>query len=240
MSDLTALQALAAEYVLGTLSPEERADVTLRRMVEPELDEEIDFWEARLAPLSAATLPASPSANLFAKIIANLPPVAAAPAVTRVANDNLAALKRQLGRWRATALGAGALAASLVLGVGAQQYAGLQQPKNFVAVLQKDANSPAFIVAVNVETRALTVRPVSATAPQGKSYELWLINDKIGAPKSLGVVEKAGYSAAPKLKGYAPDVVEASLYAITLEQEGGSPDGKPSGAPVFTGKLVAE
>lgn len=238
MSDLTPLEALAAEYALGTLSAEERAEVALRRMVEPELDAEIDFWEARFAPLAQSAPEIAPPAGLFAKIEAGLPPKLA-PVSALAANDNLANLKRQLGRWRAAALGAGALAASMFVGVGVQQYAGLNAPKSFVAVLQKDADSPAFVVSVNVESRELKIRPVAASAPQGKSFELWIINDKLGAPRSLGVVEKAGFTA-PKLKGLAPDIVEASLYAITLEQQGGSPDGKPTSAPIFTGKLVAE
>ena len=240
--DLTPTEALAAEYVLGTLDAEERASVTLRRATDADLEAHILAWEQHFAPWAAAASDVAPSADLFAKIEAALPKaslklVLAAESMS-VANDNLATLKRQVGRWRAAALGAGAVAASMFVGVGVQQYASLGTPKNFVAVLQKDAASPAFVVSVNVDTRALTIRPVAATAPQGKSYELWIINDKIGAPKSLGVVQNAGFTTAPQLKQYSSDVVQAGLYAITLEQAGGSPDGKPSGAPVFAGKLV--
>ena len=240
--DLTPTEALAAEYVLGTLDADERASVTLRRATDADLEVHIQAWEQHFAPWAAAAADVAPSADLFAKIEAALPKVepklSVASSTISVANDNLATLKRQVGRWRAAALGAGALAASMFVGVGVQQYASLGTPKNFVAVLQKDAGSPAFVVSVNVDTRALTIRPVAATAPQGKSYELWIINDKIGAPKSLGVVQNAGFTTAPQLKQYSSDVVQAGLYAITLEQAGGSPDGKPSGAPVFAGKLV--
>jgi anti-sigma-K factor RskA len=54
----------------------------------------------------------------------------------------------------------------------------------------------------------------------------------------LGVVEKADFTSNDKLRAYPPEVVKSSLYAITVEQTGGSPDGKPSGAPVFAGKLI--
>ena len=67
---------------------------------------------------------------------------------------------------------------------------------------------------------------------------MWIINEKLGPPKSLGVVEKADFTSNDKLRAYSPEVVKSSLYAITVEQAGGSPDGKPSGPPVFAGKLI--
>ena len=33
-------------------------------------------------------------------------------------------------------------------------------------------------------------------------------------------------------------MIEDATYAVTVEPPGGSPDGKPSGPPVFVGKLV--
>ena len=35
----------------------------------------------------------------------------------------------------------------------------------------------------------MTVRPVAAKHEPGKSYELWLVQDSLGAPKSLGVID---------------------------------------------------
>ena len=40
------------------------------------------------------------------------------------------------------------------------------------------------------------------------------------------------------LAAYSPDVVESSVLAVTLEPEGGSPSGSPTGPVVFSGKLV--
>lgn len=33
-------------------------------------------------------------------------------------------------------------------------------------------------------------------------------------------------------------VVYGATYAVTVEQAGGSPDGRPTSAPVFSGKLI--
>jgi anti-sigma-K factor RskA len=105
-------------------------------------------------------------------------------------------------------------------------------------VLQKDAASPAFLVEVNLRSLVLTVRPVAAERQPGKSYELWMIQEKLGAPKSLGVIADRGFTVRPTLAAYEPAVIEDALFAVTLEPEGGSPTGAPTSAPLWTGKLV--
>jgi anti-sigma-K factor RskA len=225
------LEVLAGEYVLGVLSLDERYAVSARRLVEPQLDAAILRWENRLDPLLDYIGAVPPPPDLWPRIMREL-------AESPVAHDLVENLQRRARRWKITALTAGALAASLALGLGLSEMGRLATPQNFVAVLQKDAASPAFVVSVDLSTRELTIRPLDAVAPAGKSYELWIINEKLGPPKSLGVVEKADFTSNDKLRAYPPEVVKSSLYAITVEQTGGSPDGKPSGAPVFAGKLI--
>ena len=105
-------------------------------------------------------------------------------------------------------------------------------------MLQKDGGSPAFILTVDGATRNFTVRKVGAAAEPGKSFELWLISDKLPRPRSLGVIGGGDFTARPVLASYDTDIVNAATYAVTVEQAGGSPDGKPHSAPVFAGKLI--
>jgi anti-sigma-K factor RskA len=90
---------------------------------------------------------------------------------------------------------------------------------------------------VDAATKNFTVRKVGASPEPGKSFELWLISDKLPQPRSLGVIGSGDFTARPVLASYDPDLINNATYAVTLEQAGGSPDGKPS-APVFTGKLI--
>ena len=109
----------------------------------------------------------------------------------------------------------------------------------YVALLQKDGGSPAFILTVDGATRNFTVRKVGATAADaGKSLELWLISDKLPQPRSLGVIGGGDFTARPVLSSYDADTINAATFAVTVEQAGGSPDGNPHSAPVFTGKLI--
>src|SRR2546430_1058572 len=107
----------------------------------------------------------------------------------------------------------------------------------YVAVLQKEGGAPAFILTVDAATRIFTVRKVGASAEPGKSFELWLISDKLQRPRSLGVIGNSDFTARAVLASYDNDVINNATYAVTVEQAGGSPDGMPHPGPGFTRKL---
>jgi anti-sigma-K factor RskA len=227
----------AAEYALGTLDPGERAALAARRLREPDLDAAIRAWEARLGPLAEAVAPIEPARDLLSEIEERIR-AASSTGAARISDPPVVALRRSLARWRAGALAASFLAAILAIGWGTRETIVGRAPRQYVAVLQKDAASPAFAITVNLGTREFTVRPIAATAPAGKAYELWLIDPRVGAPRSLGVIAGEGPARAANLAQYDRAVVQDATYAVTVEPPGGSPDGKPSGPPVFVGKLI--
>ena len=221
----------AAEYALGTLDPSERATLAARRLREPDLDQAIRAWEARLAPLAEAAPAIEPPGDYLAAIEAR---IRAASAGRQAADRSVVALRRSVTRWRAAAIAASLVAAVLAIGFAVRETTRQAVPHEYVAILQKDAASPAFEVTVNLDTRELTVRPVAAQAPPGKAYELWIIDAKLGAPRSLGVIGEGGRAAS--LSAYDPAVVADATYAVTVEPPGGSPSGQPSGRAGFRGQ----
>jgi len=108
----------------------------------------------------------------------------------------------------------------------------------FVAVLQQNAAAPAFILTVDTATKNFTVRKVGATPEPGKSYELWLVSDKLQRPRSLGVIGGSDFTIRPALSAFDTDTINKATYAVTIEPEGGSPTGVATGPIVYTGKLV--
>jgi anti-sigma-K factor RskA len=224
----------AAEFALGTLEPGERATFAARRLREPELDAAIRGWEARLSPLAEATAPIAPPADFLPAIEARIRAAAATSAP-----DGVMALHKRLSRWRAAAIGATGIAAALAIGFVAREATRAVAPKEFVAILQKSADAPAFVASINLAKGELSVRPVAAPPQAGKSYELWIIEPKLGPPRSLGVIDAAAVTRGARLAPFDRTIVQDATYAVTVEPEGGSPDGKPSGPPVFVGKLVA-
>lgn len=226
--------AAVAEYVLGTLDEAERADFDARRPNDRALDAAILAWEQRLAPLFEAVPNTAPPPHILPALIQRLFGQQGASAVTAMADYR--GLKRSIRRWRSTAAACAAIAASLLAWIVLAPSA--RQDSRFVAVLQKDANSPAILLEVDVAARSLTMRPVAAQEPPDKSYELWLIGPSGGVPRSLGVVAPTGTTRA-SLTNFDPGTIKGATYAITLEPVGGSPTGAPSGSPILTGRLVS-
>lgn len=111
------------------------------------------------------------------------------------------------------------------------------KPAQFVAVLQKDGAQPAFLVSFDLERRTLMVRNVSAPAQAGKSYQLWLISNRFSSPRSLGVIGTEEYSR-PQLAAYDPIILNSATYSVSLEPEGGSATGTPSGPMLYSGRLI--
>jgi len=231
MVDFDDTDALAGEYVLGTLDAAERAVVAARRQREPTLDAAIAVWEERLAPLMDEIAPVTPPDHLQDAIMRRIDGAAG--------NVEIAALQRRLRTWRIATLGACAVAAGLVLFVATNPLAPTLPAQNFVAVLQHDAASPAFLVSVDVAARSLTIRPVAAMAQTDRSYELWLVSKRLKAPRSLGVVQNAAFTvASSRLNDLPPKLVRDSTFAVTLEPLGGSPSGLPTGPILYSGTLV--
>ena len=72
MTELDDIDALAAEYVLGTLSHDERVAAQQRFATEPALKSAVVAWQRRLSPLADTVAPVAPPANLYNKIRAQI------------------------------------------------------------------------------------------------------------------------------------------------------------------------
>ncbi len=230
---------MAAEYVLGTLSPEERRAAVARRDDDTAFGEAVAAWENRLLPLSEANREHDVPANLWAAILRRigLPEMPARDDAAAAART-VVALHRSVRRWRGATAALSALAACLALLVVISALRPSPAAPTLVAFLEKTGEQPAYLVKASADDRVLSVKPVAAVAPANRSYELWLIDPAVGAPKSLGLLG-ATPSAHPIPAGIAPDVVARATYAVTEEPSGGSPTGAPSGSPVFVGHLVS-
>jgi hypothetical protein len=72
MSEKDDIDALAGEYVLGSLDGAERAAVEARRKADAALDGAITAWERRLGPLSEREPGIEPSGHLRGRILARI------------------------------------------------------------------------------------------------------------------------------------------------------------------------
>lgn len=235
MSELDDIDALAAEYVLGTLTHDERLDVAARRGRERALDAAIAAWERRLGPLIAAVPEVAPDAALFDRIRSEI----GKPNTVVAFKAREESLLRRSRGWRNAAIGMGALAASLAGFIAwHQSFTPHHMAQTYVAVLQQDKSSPALLLTVDTAKQMFAVRALTRPQEPGKTYELWLVHDGLKQPKSLGVVQEGDMEVRP-LGGGGIDksMFMNATFAVSLEPEGGSPTGVPTGPVLFSGKL---
>ena len=234
MIDLDDINALAAEYVLGTLTAAERDGVTMLRVREPALDAAIVAWENRLGPMIALVPEVTPSAQLLDRIRAQIRP--AGKVIDFKPRE--AALTRRAHGWRNAAIGMTALAASFAGVLGWRETARTPMASTYVAVLQAGESSPALLLTVDTAKQMFAVRALTKPSEQGKAYELWLLHDKLPQPKSLGVVPDGDMEVrAVNDSGIDRSMFMTATFAVSLEPAGGSPTGQPTGPVLFTGKL---
>jgi anti-sigma-K factor RskA len=236
MTELDDIDALAAEYVLGTLPHAERVEAAARRTREAALDQAITAWERRLGAMIAEVPDVAPSSHMFGRIREAIARPDAANVVTLGARE--AALERRSRGWRTAALALGAVAASLAGILIWREGVSPRAGATYVAVLQADKTSPAMLLAVDTEKQSFAIRALAKPSQPDKTYELWLIHDSLPQPKSLGVVPDGDMEVRPLgTSGVERGMLHNATFAISLEPQGGSPTGQPTGPVLFTGKL---
>ncbi|MDC7785118.1 hypothetical protein PQJ75_02500 [Rhodoplanes sp. TEM] len=112
------------------------------------------------------------------------------------------------------------------------------EPARHVAVLQAEGTTPAFLVSLQPDRRSLMVRRVKAADEGDRRYELWLVSDKLSAPRSLGLLGTGEFTIVPAVADLPADLVESAVYAVSLEAETGSPVEGPSGPVLASGRLI--
>lgn len=228
--------AAAGEYVLGTLNAEDHAQFVAALADDPALQAEVYAWQDRLLALSAAAAPVAPRPQLWSRIDGAL----GEPAVPHAAP---ARRREHTPWWQRLSLWQGlsglAVAASLVLGVMlVQQLAEPSAGARYLAVLQSPEDKTTGWV-VELQDRALRLVPVADTGPvpAGRSLQFWTKPPGAAGPTSLGLVVPGQTVELPLSR--LPGVGQEVLFEITLEPEGGSAVGRPTGPILYVGRTVA-
>lgn len=199
---------LAAEYVLGVLSADERRAAQQRAEVDGAFAARIHDWETRFSTLNTAYAEAS-APDLLPAIEARLFGVKV-PA-------------RPSARWRLW-LGAGALAASVALAVMIWPIAPAPMQAQLVA------EAVEFQARFDAATGELEIRREGAAAETGRDYQLWVIGDD-GVPQSLGLLRAPVQRVDATLRA-------GLTLAVSLEPLGGAPGAVPTGPVLASAVLA--
>jgi anti-sigma-K factor RskA len=227
---------LAMDFAIGALGRDERRAADLQMRSDPAFRALVEDWQAQLSPLDAEIAPEAPPAAVWAAIEAEVAPMRAAAPERAVA----APVAKQTGLWNSLMLWRGMAFAGVAAALVALMPTAKPPvaPQILVAALAAADGTPLLSAAYDPLRGAVVVTPATTREETGKSVELWVIEgDKL--PRSLGIIDLKGPNshAIPqqRLKGIEP----GATLAISIEPQGGSPTGQPTGPVVATGKLTA-
>jgi len=213
----------AAEYVLGTLSLEDRLAFEAALRDDQVLRLAVAQWSARLQPLADSVPPITPPADIRARVMAQIAPITAR-----------GQRPFSIARWFGWTFGLSALAGAIAV---ALVFILTPRPPEVggFAMLHRDKVSNDVVAFQFDKQQKNMVVLASAVAPgAGHDYELWVLPPH-KQPVSLGVFKTGVREERPIPAAAAPYITDYANLAVSVEPTGGSPSGAPTGPVVFTG-----
>jgi anti-sigma-K factor RskA len=238
---------MAAEYVMDLLDDVGRREAEQRMASDAAFAASVDGWRKRFAEFDATAEPVQPSEHLWSRIADSIGQNSdATPSVTRHAATG-ARIWDSLRFWRAVGL-AGGLAAAVLAAVAVDAVTTSKQLRRdlvelaqskpvYVAILVNDTTHEVGAVVNTFANGRVELVPLKAIdVPAGRTLQVWTLWDRAVGPKSVGIMARA--RTVPLNLESLPAPAANQLFEITLEPEGGSPIGRPTGPILFKGNAA--
>ena len=227
---------VAAEYVLGVLPADERRQAALRIDAEQAFARLVDRWQVYFAPLAAAYAEVEAPAGV--KIAVDRRLFSGGSAAGQPATFAAPGLLSSLGFWRGLAVAALA-ALALYIALPFINPPPVEAPQErLVASLTADGSDVRYLAVYDERTNDIGLSRVAGEPAQGSDFELWVIEGQ-QAPVSLGVIPAGDSARLPVSDALRAKMVSGALFAISVEPDGGSTTGAPTGPVVAAGDLKA-
>ena len=220
-------ELLAGEYVLGLLRGAARRRFERLLIEDARLRAEVVVWEEKFVGWNRGLQPLAPPASVWRRL------------QSRVEAETTPAKLPRLKAWWSGAVAVGA-AVMLVIGIflGRSVLAPSPAPA-YVAVMSTPQGQPRWLITVHPQTRRVDMKALANnTPPPGKSYELWMLPGS-GKPIAMGLMNTTGSASETVSAELIAAITGAKALAISVEPEGGSPTGQPTGPVVFVAPIIA-
>ncbi|MBA6340999.1 anti-sigma factor [Colwellia sp. MB02u-10] len=220
--------ALAAEYVLGTLRGPARQRFQKLMMQYPPISEATHTWEQQLNGLGEKIPPVTPDASVWLRIEQQL------GFVTEPEKNNIVSITKAKPKvWQSIA--GLASAAALVLAVLLVNVEPISAPDaQQLALVNNEQTELLWALEIGKDT--IDIQATKTLVAQANAdYQLWIVPADGTAPISLGLLPKTGKLTLSKPQLF--DQIEIAALAVSLEPLGGSPNGSPT-TVLYTSKLV--
>ncbi|MDG6097876.1 hypothetical protein EXU34_10500 [Alteromonas sp. ZYF713] len=218
----TLRNALAAEYVLGTLRGGARRRYQQLMMESQLITETTWMWEQYLNGLGQNVQPVEPPASVWQAIERQL------GLADDSADSNVVAMPAAKSSrpvvWQAIA-GLATAAAIILAVVLMPATPPVKAPITDIAVVTDAEAKPLWLIEISTSTLAVR-STANLTARTDKDFELWMVPADGSAPISLGLLPEGGQLAISRPDWF--DLADIAALAVSLEPNGGSPSGAPT------------
>ncbi|MGH8363217.1 MAG: anti-sigma factor [Gammaproteobacteria bacterium] len=219
-------ELLAGEYVLGLLRGAARRRFERLLIEDARLRAEVTVWEEKFAAWNRGLRPLAPPTSVWRRLQA------------RIEAESRPVRAPRVKVWWS---GAVAVAAVVILVVGiflGRSVLAPSLPPAYLAVMSTAQGQPRWLITVHPQSRRVNMKALANnTPPPGKSYELWMLPGS-GKPIAMGLMNSSGSASETVSVEVIAAVVSAKGLAISVEPEGGSPTGQPTGPVVYVASLV--
>lgn len=216
--------ALAAEYVLGTLRGAARKRFQQLLVQYPTLRATTERWELHLNNLGSQVEPVSPDPIVWQKVKARLDfdnPLGK----TTDSNNVVAITSKSSRKWQTFAGLASAAAIVLAILLVRVDVAIVKPPVEQLSVMQNAENQPMWLIEVRRDDLT-TIATNNVSIRAQNDYQLWMLAEDGRPPISLGLLPQSGLKTLAKIDLY--DQLDIAALAVSLEPLGGSPNGAPT------------
>lgn len=221
--DADLIDALAAEYVLGTLQSRARDRFEALLRDSPAVRAAVWHWESQLGALGSHLRPVEPPMAIWQAI------------ARRIAPPRTISSLRGTRFWQ----GCSAFATAAALTFAVLLTSVPTEHADRVALFANTQQAPQWLVSIDSRSGRLTSRALNTAAVQAdRDYELWMLPGAGAPPRSLGVLPANGHTLERDLPASMNQSLRATAtLAISLEPTGGSPTGAPTGPVLFQAQL---
>ncbi|WP_426700369.1 anti-sigma factor [Rhodanobacter sp. Col0626] len=228
-----------AEYVLGVLDADTRAEVAHEVLSSGEAATAVALWQRRLIPLADTIHDVAPAPYVWARIHDALQ--LDAPARIPVAQPR-SGLWNNLPLWHWLGIGASALAVALLVVVSLPRPTTTPTVVNagyMASTIQQDNGTTGWTATMDLQHARMVVVPATPVAFEpGRAPELWLIpaGEK---PISVGMIARDKPTTIALDPALLARLGPTAALAVSVEPTGGSPTGQPTGAVIAKGAIGA-
>jgi anti-sigma-K factor RskA len=222
----------AAEYALGLTTAPDRGRVAERAARDEDFAREVAYWQWQAALMARDTESAVPPERVWRAVQERI-----AGARNRDENASVISMvppRRPSGVWRWATMAASGIAAAAVIALTVVLTS--PEPEPLIATLQSQQGLD-FVLVVQPDRNRIVARAIGNEDSQGRVPELWLLApaDK---PIGIGVIGHGEQGTPLTIPArYADQIRAGARFAISLEPQGGSPTGAPTGPVIASGQL---